>query len=236
MADVFQLTEYSLLKELDNIEIRKHFTEEELEVLSSESKTKFVSKGTTIIKENSIPNGIFVIKKGTAKLIKLGFNGKEQILRFAKEGDIIGYRSILCHEPFGASAIAMDDMEMCYVPEHHFLKLLEVSPKLSFDILKKISLELGEASRTITILAQKTVRERLAEVLLLLEKKLGVDNEGFINISLTREEMANLIGTATESAIRLISEFKADEYIEVEGRRIKVLNHQKLTKLAHVVL
>ena len=95
---------------------------------------------------------------------------------------------------------------------------------------------MGESSNTITFLAQKTVRERLAEVLLLLEQKLGTDPEGFIKISLTREEIANLIGTATESAIRLISEFKQDNYIEVEGRNLKILNHEKLRKLGHVVL
>ena len=76
--------------------------------------------------------------------------------------------------------------------------------------------------------AQKTVRERLAEVLLLLEQKLGTDPEGFIKISLTREEIANLVGTATESAIRLISEFKQDELISVDGRNIRILNHDKL--------
>lgn len=86
------------------------------------------------------------------------------------------------------------------------------------------------------LLAQKTVRERLAEILLLLEQKLGTDPEGFIKISLTREEIANLIGTATESAIRLISEFKQDKLIETEGRNIKILNHDKLIKLGRVIL
>ena len=80
------------------------------------------------------------------------------------------------------------------------------------------------------------MRERLAEVLLLLEQKLGTDPEGFIKISLTREEIANLIGTATESAIRLISEFKSDQLIEVDGRNFKLLNREKLIKLGHVVM
>jgi len=101
-------------------------------------------------------------------------------------------------------------------------------------MLQKIAYELGEASKTIAFLAQKTVRERLAEVLLLLEQKLGTDPEGFIKISLTREEIANLVGTATESAIRLISEFKQDELISVDGRNIRILNHDKLKKLGHV--
>ncbi len=215
----------------DNPESFGVFSKEELLEFEQEKKIINLKKGDEIIQE-----GIYCVMKGTAKLFKIGFNGKEQILRFINEGDIIGYRSILSQEVFGASATAMTPVEIYYIPEKFFLKLLEVNPKLAFNILQRIAKDLGEYARTITYLAQKTVRERLAEVLILLEGKLGTDKDGFINISLTREEMANLIGTATESAIRLISEFKTDELIEVEGRKIKVLDHQKLTKLGHVIL
>lgn len=220
----------------ENPEILKHFTKEELSELSHEKKSISYKKGDHIIEEGTTPKGVYFIDKGTAKMFKLGFNGKEQILRFTKAGDIIGYRSILSRQPYGASAVTMEDTEVTFIPEKFFIKVLEHHPKLAFDILRRISEELGESAQTITFLAQKTVRERLAEVLLLLEKKLGVDKDGFIKISLTREEMANLIGTATESAIRLISEFKTDHLIEVDGRRIKILNHQKLTKLGRVNL
>lgn len=218
----------------ENQEILKHFTKEELAELSHEKKIISYKKGDLIIEEGATPKGIYYLDKGTAKMFKLGFNGKEQILRFIKSGDIIGYRSILSKQPYGASATAMEDTEVCFIPEKFFVRVLEHHPKLAFDILRRISEDLGESAQTITFLAQKTVRERLAEVLLLLEKKLGNDKDGFIKISLTREEMANLIGTATESAIRLISEFKADHLIEVEGRKIKILDHQKLVKLGHV--
>jgi len=230
-----------ILENVDNIctlfeypEILKHFSKEELAELSHEKKIMSFKKGDSIIEESATPKGIYYIDKGTAKMFKLGFNGKEQILRFIKTGDILGYRSILSKQPYGASATAMEDMEVCFIPEKFFIKVLEHHPKLAFDILRRISEDLGESAQTITFLAQKTVRERLAEVLLLLEKKLGTDKEGFIKISLTREEMANLIGTATESAIRLISEFKTDHLIEVEGRKIKILDHAKLVKLGHV--
>jgi len=218
----------------ENQEILTHFTKEELAELSHEKKIISYKKGDTIIEEGATPKGIYFLDKGTAKMFKLGFNGKEQILRFTKSGDIIGYRSILSKQPYGASATAMEDTEACFIPEKFFLKVLEFHPKLAFDILRRISEDLGESAQTITFLAQKTVRERLAEVLVLLEKKLGTDKDGFIKISLTREEMANLIGTATESAIRLISEFKTDHLIEVEGRKIKILDHAKLVKLGHV--
>lgn len=199
-------------------------------------KTIFFNKGESLFEEGNNVDGVYFIESGTAKLYKLGFNRKEQILRFIKEGDIIGYRALLIGEAYQATAEAMSDLQATFIPGDVFLHLLEVNPQLSYAMLQKISFELGESSNTVTFLAQKTVRERLAEVLLLLEQKLGTDPEGFIKISLTREEIANLIGTATESAIRLISEFKQDDYIAVEGRNIKILNHEKLIKLGHVSL
>ena len=214
------------------------------ECLSEETFNKYIeskqiiliNKGKLLFEEGDTPKGVFFIERGTAKLYKLGFNKKEQILRFCREGDLLGYRSLLCNESFGASAEAMGPMQVSFLPADIFHELLMSDPKLSYAMLQKIAYELGESSNTITFLAQKTVRERLAEVLLLLEMKLGTDPEGFIKISLTREEIANLIGTATESAIRLISEFKQDDFITVEGRNIKILNHEKLRKLGHVTL
>lgn len=225
--------------------IRRIFSEESFkERLSAEDFQRFVnetekvkfSKGEMMFDEHEPPRNVFYIQSGTAKLAKMGAYGKEQILRFIKDGDMIGYRSLLCGENFQARAEAMTDIEAWMIPSDLFMHLLEIDGKFSFAMLKKVAFELGESSNTITFLAQKTVRERLAEILLLLEQKLGTDPEGFIKISLTREEIANIIGTATESAIRLISEFKQDNLIETEGRNIKILNHEKLIKLGHVFM
>lgn len=193
-------------------------------------------KHDTVFEDGETPKGVYFIEKGAVKLSKSGAFGKDQILRFIKEKDLLGYRSLLCGENFQAKAEAMTEIECTFLPADVFMYLLEVDPQLSFAMLQKIAYELGESSNTITFLAQKTVRERLAEILLLLEQKLGTDPEGFIKISLTREEIANIIGTATESAIRLISEFKSDRLIEVDGRNIKILNHEKLIKLGHVII
>ncbi|MGA9211931.1 Crp/Fnr family transcriptional regulator [Kaistella sp.] len=225
--------------------LQKVFNDESFkEMLSAEDYEKYISakqilkfnKGGIIFEDGEVPNGVYFLNKGTAKLSKQGVYGKDQILRFIKEGDLIGYRSLLCGEDFQAKAEAMTEVEATFLPSALFLQLLEVAPKFSFVMLQKIAFELGESSNTVTFLAQKTVRERLAEILLLLEQKLGTDPEGFIKISLTREEIANIIGTATESAIRLISEFKQDKLIEVEGRNIKILNHEKLIRLGHVIM
>ena len=231
-----QFIESKFLSVFNDKSFKEILSKEDYNKYIEAKKTVFFNKGEALFEEGSNVDGIYFIENGTAKLYKLGFNRKEQILRFIREGDIIGYRALLIGEAYQATAEAMSDLQAIFIPSDVFLHLLEVDSQLSYTMLQKISFELGESSNTVTFLAQKTVRERLAEVLLLLEQKLGTDPEGFIKISLTREEIANLIGTATESAIRLISEFKQDDYIAVEGRNIKILNHEKLKKLGHVVL
>lgn len=228
--------EESLLQAFDEKALKDRLSEEDFNTYLESKKVVQFSKHDTIFEDGQTPDGVYFLTKGTAKLAKFGAYGKEQILRFIKENDLIGYRSLLCGENFQAKAEAMTDVEAMFLPADFFMHLLEVDSKLSFVMLQKIAYELGESANTVTFLAQKTVRERLAEVLILLEQKLGTDEEGFIKISLTREEIANLIGTATESAIRLISEFRNDELIESEGRNIKIINHEKLMKLGHVTL
>ena len=230
------LIEENLQKVFSDESFKEMLSLEDFAAYLSAKQTLKFHKGETIFEDGGTPNGVYFLSKGTAKLSKQGVYGKEQILRFIKEGDLIGYRSLLCGEDFQAKAEAMTEVEAQFLPSDIFLHLLEVAPRLSFVMLQKIAFELGESANTVTFLAQKTVRERLAEILLLLEQKLGTDPEGFIKISLTREEIANIIGTATESAIRLISEFKQDGLIEVEGRNLKILNHDKLIKLGHVVM
>jgi CRP-like cAMP-binding protein len=94
--------------------------------------------------------------------------------------------------------------------------------------------ELGEANAYITDIAQKTVRERLAEILIHLKNEFGLDENRVLQISLTREELANIVGTATESVIRLLSEFKQDQLIELNGRKIRILNEPGLIRIGNL--
>ncbi len=209
----------------------KNLTLSEMDKLSSSKKIISFKKGEVIIEEGQNPKGVYCIKSGKLKLFTRGFNGKEQILRIIKEGDIIGYRSLLSEQSFSASAVALEDIITCFIPEIYFKKILNQNHLLNGGMMKVAMQELGVAGKQITSLAQKTVRERLAYEIILLENKLGTDKNGFINISLTRTEIANIIGTATESVIRLISEFKNDNLIEVEGRKLKILNKDQLNKI-----
>lgn len=191
-------------------------------------------KGQVIMHEGARPQGVYCLHHGKAKMYKLGSEGKEQIIRFMIKGDLIGYRSILSDEAISASISALDDTFACYIPKSSFFEVIEQNPKFSLNILSKACHELGETGKIITSLAQKTVRERLAEVLLILRSTFGETEEGFLDVSLTREEIANMVGTATESAIRLLSEFKDEGLIESSGRKIKVIEAKKLSILAAV--
>jgi len=231
----FQQIENDFLKIFNDVYFQDNLSKRDFDRYMKGKEIMSLKKGDTIFEQGDFPKGVYFINNGKVKLCRYGFLRKEQILRFCIEGDLLGYRSLLCNEEFGASAeIISDTAIVTFLPTETFLHLLKVDSKLSYSMLQKIAYELGESSRTITYLAQKTARERLAEVFLLLEQKLGTDPEGFINICLSRDEIASLIGSATESAIRHMSEFKNDGIISVEGRSIKIINHNKLRKIGHV--
>lgn len=207
---------------------------EELDKVSRLKTCVFFRKGQVVFHEGARPQGVYCIHKGKAKLYKLGTEGKEQIIRFVSNGDMIGYRSILSDEPISASITALEDTHACYIPKASFFEVIEENPRFSLNILKLSCHELGEAGKMITSLAQKTVRERLAEIILIQRATFGEDDEGFVDIKLTREEIANMVGTATESAIRLLSELKDSGYISTKGRRIKVEDAPGLRGIAKV--
>ena len=191
-------------------------------------------KGETLFREGAYASGVFCIYSGKVKLSMLGDEGKEQIVRMVKPGDIIGYKALIIGDRYSSSAIALEDCNVCFIPREKFIEVLKKDAGLSFELMKVISDELKRAEGKITHLAQKPVRERVAETILFLKETYGLDTDNHINVFLTREEIANLVGTATETAIRLLSEFNKDHIIELSGKKIKILNHDKLVKTANL--
>lgn len=219
---------------LDNSSIFKHLTRDEAERLNFEKDFRHHKKGDILYHEGNRISGFYCINSGIIKVYKTGLDGKEQIIRFAKPGDIIGYRSILSNETACTTAKAIEDSRVCFIPSDILINFIKQNPGFSLELMKLTCNELGEANSYITDIAQKTVRERLAEVLLKLVEDFGLDDQKYLKISLTREELANIVGTATESVIRLLSEFKTDKLVELTGRRIKILNTRGLEKISNV--
>jgi CRP/FNR family transcriptional regulator, polysaccharide utilization system transcription regulator len=218
----------------DNDSIFRHLTQEEMDTISYSENSNFYKRGTIIYEEGSRISGFYCVQKGIIKIFKTGIDGREQIIRFAKKGDIMGFRSTLSNELACTTAKVIEDALICFVPGHEVIHLVKTNGNFAMELLKIACKELGEANDYITDIAQKTVRERLAEVLIHLKSTFNIDREGYLQVSLTREELASIVGTATESVIRLLSEFKSDGLIEMQGRRIKLNDIPKLIKLGGV--
>ncbi len=210
----------------------KDLTQEQLDNINYDQACNYYKRGTVVFQEGHRINGFYCVFSGILKMYKTGIDGKEQIIRFANNSDIIGYRSILNKELACTTARVIEDASICYIPGDHLFTLINKNPEFAMKLMQLTCMELGEANDYITDIAQKTVRERLAEILLLLKDRFDLDEDQVLKISLTREELANIVGTATESVIRLLSEFKHDSLIELQGRKIKILNLAGLKKIA----
>jgi CRP-like cAMP-binding protein len=210
----------------------RFLTRDETDRLNFEKDFRHYKRGDILYNEGNRISGFYCINSGIIKVFKTGVDGKEQIIRFARKGEIIAYRSVLSNEPACTSAKVIEDCQVCFIPSELLIQFVKTNPAFAFEIVKLTCHELAEANSYITDIAQKTVRERVAEVLLNLVKDFGLDEQKYLRISLTREELANIVGTATESVIRLLSEFKGDRLIELNGRKIKILDLRGLEKIS----
>jgi CRP-like cAMP-binding protein len=209
----------------------KALTEEELSRIS-DCKT-FISfkKGDIIFKEGDALNGVYCIRNGACKLSKLSANGKDQIVKLVVRGDMLGQRSVVSGESANLSAIALDDMDLCFIPKSEIVKNLHENTNFSFEMLKLMALDLKLADDIIVDMAQKSVKQRLAETLIYLHDNFGEDKNNMLNVILSREDFAGIVGTATESAIRVLSQFKKDKLISTIGKRIKIENIEELKRV-----
>lgn len=209
--------------------------QEFIEEINEQKICNIYKKGQTLFNEGSYPFGVYCINEGKVKLSHLGDDGKEQIIRLLRGGDILGYRALLSGERYSASAIALEDTQVCFVPKELFISVLKSDTGLAFEMMKLLSDELHKAEVKLTHLAQKPIRERLAETLLFIKETYGFEADGVtLSVRLSREEIANLVGTATESTIRLLSEFKKDGMVELDGKKIKILRQKELIKTANL--
>jgi CRP-like cAMP-binding protein len=184
-------------------------------------------KGKLIFYEGGIPTGAFLVESGRAKIYKTGLDGKDQIFYIYNSGDLLGYHALLCDEKYEDSCEALEDCVISFISKSSFQQLLEKIPSLNRLLIQNMSHEFGVLVNTITVLAQKPLRERLALYLMILHHKYDQ-----ANILLPREDLANLIGTARESLGRLLKEFKDEGLIEINGRSVTCKKIDRLLKVA----
>lgn len=208
-------------------------SEAELKTLTDQPDSiRYYKKGQLIYAEGTRIKGCYFVYSGIIKIYQTGPEGKEQIIKFDQEGDLFGFRSVIRQEPACTSIETLTDTILCYIPEHILLNLLKNSTGFAYDMVQIACKELGDSNRYIRDIAQKSVRERLAEILLLIAGDFGLENDGTLKLNITREDLSNFVGTATETVIRLLSDYKAEGLVDSKGRKIKLLNIEKLKTIA----
>jgi len=209
----------------------KALGEKDLISISGCKSSRFIKKGEILFNEGESINGVYCVKSGVCKMSKLSLNGKDQIVKLVVKGDLIGKRSLITEEKSNLTAIAVNDMVVSFIPKSEVLHDLKKNASFSLDMLQEMAKELRHSDNVIVDMAQKSVKERLADVFIFLNKKIDVDTNGYLRIILSREDYANIVGTATESVIRILSQFKKEGFISTTGKKIKIENLEGLKRV-----
>ena len=208
-------------------------SEEEKKNLNDNHTFTHFKKGEIIYKEGEKPLGLICLSQGKVKVFKEGVGGREQIVRMAKPYGFIGYRALFAGENYIASSVAIEDSIICILDKDVLFKILRNNASLTMRCLASLATELGFSNRRTVTLTQKHIRGRLAESLLFLMNTYGFEQNGAtLKVYLSREDIANLSNMTTSNAIRTLSTFASENVISLEGRKIKILNLQKLERIS----
>jgi len=199
----------------------------EIQDLEHHRACNFYKKHQSLFLEGSFPRGVFCINQGKVKIFKRGDEGKEQIIHIAKQGEMVGFRAMFSGDAYNVAAETLEESNICFIAKDDFINMMDTNATLRNGIIKELSKELSDRASFITNMAQKSVRERLAFALILLKTVYEPDP-----INLSREDMANFVGTATETLIRLLKDFKEEGIIEVQTRKLIILSMDKLVSIA----
>ncbi|HEX8546473.1 MAG TPA: Crp/Fnr family transcriptional regulator [Cytophagaceae bacterium] len=204
-------------------------------LLQNKTTVKF-RKGQVIFHQETRPLNAYSIYKGKVKIVREGFLGKDQILEVLKKGELLCLKDTLISEFYTASAVALEETYLCIISKDYFLDLRNTQPLFYDRLMQNLTRRINDLEDRTLYLAQKSVRQRLAIALLDLHEKFGVQSftESYLDLTLSREDIANLIGTATESAIRLLSEFKKEGLITFSGKKIVLTNILLLRRIAEI--
>lgn len=229
MNNLFPNIRYSF----DNEDLLNGMPESVCNILKANKKTEYFKAGSEIFKEGSLPIGIYRVKKGKVKKFTSVNYGTSHVFYICREKEYLGYHAILSEELYSDSATALIDSEIEFIPKKDFLKAVDSSHLLSRRLLKNLSHEFGVFLNATKMLAKYTVRERTALNLLILEEKFRNDTNEISELEINREDLASMVGTAKESVVRMLRDFKEEKLISAKGRSIYIENYQGLIKVSN---
>lgn len=221
MADCINCENFNCL-------IKKNSIDKNIGDFLKKKHTIKCKKSQQFIMEGTPAHGLFFAYKGKVKVAKTGVNDREQIVRFAKDGEIIGHRGGFgSSKYYSISAQALEDTTLCYFSKDDLKNILLTIPSLTFDFMLFYADELSESETRVRKLAQMSVRERVVDTLLFMDEKFGSTDE-LLNISLSRKDYADYSGTTEEQVIRVLSSLKKEGLVNAKGRKLGILNSEKL--------
>jgi CRP-like cAMP-binding protein len=211
----------------ENCFIKKHIHLEKMKKYVAEKQSFVCKKSEQFIAEGASLHGLYFICKGKVKTVKTGINGREQIVRLTKNGDTIGFRGFGTSKKYLIGAYALEDTILCNFSNETMMEILKNVPEFTYDLMLFYAEELNKSENNIRKIAQMNVRERVIDLLLYIHRKFGQIDD-VISIDLSRKEIADFAGTTEEQAIRVLSSLKKETLIKTSGKRIGIMNINKL--------
>ncbi len=196
----------------------------ELSNLSKLSISTSYNKKEMIFHEGDVPNFLYFLDKGKVKLFKTHEDGKEYITNIFSEGDFFGYVALFENNLYSESCLVMEKSNICKIPKNDFLNLLYKNREVANQFIKMLSNQIEGQEGQLIRLAYDSVRKRTATALLSFKNESN-------SVVISRDDLSKMVGTSVESVIRCLSDFKSDDFIEVNGREITILNRSGLQNI-----
>jgi CRP-like cAMP-binding protein len=215
--------------------ILRHLTPKDKELIAEHASCLFLPKGKMVFREGETPNHLVCLISGQVKVFKEGIAGRDWIARMVNSAQLLGYRALFGEEVYNVSAQTIQDSIICRIDKEAIFTILKRNHNLVFDIMKMLAKELGFVHAKTITLTQKHIRGRLAEALLFLENTYGLeDDKQTLKVKLSREDLANLSNMTTANAIRTLSAFSVEKLVELDGRKIKLLDKKLLEQISQI--
>jgi CRP-like cAMP-binding protein len=215
--------------------ISQFLSRAEMQALSVNSMEKKYARDGIIFEEGSLPKGVYLIQKGRVKVFQRSFSGADQIMNIHVNGEMIGYRSLLSNERYPISGVALEPCTVVFIPKRDFLSMLSSSFSLSNTLLKFLSHEFTVWVNTVSLLARTTVKERLLLNILILSVKYRDKSKWPIKITLSKADLACLIGTSNETLARMLRMLSDEKVISKRGRAIEISGPDQLQRIQKTV-
>ncbi|MDR1129834.1 MAG: Crp/Fnr family transcriptional regulator [Prevotellaceae bacterium] len=228
--------EIDIEKSLETVyTILKHLTPKDRELVAMHSSCLFYPKDRMVFREGETPNHLVCLVSGQVKVYKEGIAGRDWIARMVNSVELLGYRALFGEENYNVSAQTIQDSVICRIEKEAIFGIMKKNHNLVFDIMKMLARELGFVHAKTITLTQKHIRGRLAEALLFLENTYGMEDDfQTLKVKLSREDLANLSNMTTSNAIRTLSAFSLENLVELDGRKIKLLDKSTLEQISQI--